>query len=1027
MDDSTHVPNRENTSLHLDRNNETVVSNMTECSWETPSVASHSSSAEDAQYTSTSLPPSKFRGSTGRRFGLGGGFGSGGSVASYRSFGGGSSSSRGSRRLGRSQLSGASAPFFDPIAEEGEGDEASSAGGSAFGRGGGGGSVGARSSGAGNMRFLHREHSIRSFGSRFYTGADERSVASGFSATDGRVSPSSVERERSVSSRPTVVPFGSGPDTVIDTVASAKERSVSSRPTVIPFGSGPDTVVSATLTEEKSVSSRPNIVPFGNGPDTVISAASAEERSVSSRPDVVPFGSGPDTVISTASESVSGLPNVVPFGSGPDTVMFAATGSVADGRRRRGSFSSVISGRQGSVGSHRDRPAAPFHHDDNENNEIVAEWGHQSVASQPFDVGGPDAEAAITREERAEIVLQAFDNTRYAMHQPKVEATREVNVALFQDLIEDADEIASLPKEYVLDSFGNRFHPIKDPEDSVEKDLPSNRPEFELFTIDNADEPYGSPFSKKRKWYSIVTICAAVTLALSGICISVYTLSSSPDRYESTEGRHKNAGHVYIPGHHFGGGVGGLVGGQETERRTQLAYGRYGANLGYLSSTPEVAGATGYAPVAAGPGRGRNRASYQSGSGGQLSRAIPVDPYNGFGPPQYRPGQGAERAIPSFTAAPLTSYTPPPNNDAVTIVLDPQFNGAFMDLSMLPYNPVLEMPVMLDVPFSGGSATKAAFGHCLRLVQCSAEGAEILARERELEAEGDRSGVNRRQMMLVPAGEEDGRLGETEEEENNVPVNVHPMFIADARKDQTNNREQQENLVGLERDTDTFHLPLRTEVVYTSTYVNVDCSSPQGIDRGIAKNLITSNMVDVIHSPDMRDVARLFAPPMQAYGRAVVVVRHPIARMVAMYNWQREFNTDVKKMTLEEFARSDIAEDNVLTRAIAGRKDLAIAKEILKRKFLVGLFDRMDASIERLQIFLHWNNIGDNARVCQHGKVTQMMAQNHNHNVELPPESSPAWISLMEKNGLDMALYDYAKFLYDYQGHALFGIPASSV
>ena len=37
--------------------------------------------------------------------------------------------------------------------------------------------------------------------------------------------------------------------------------------------------------------------------------------------------------------------------------------------------------------------------------------------------------------------------------------------------------------------------------------------------------------------------------------------------------------------------------------------------------------------------------------------------------------------------------------------------------------------------------------------------------------------------------------------------------------------------------------------------------------------------------------------------------------------------------------------------------------------------------------------------------------------------------SMMEKNRLDMLLYDYAMFLYDYQGAALFGVappPAAS-
>jgi len=70
------------------------------------------------------------------------------------------------------------------------------------------------------------------------------------------------------------------------------------------------------------------------------------------------------------------------------------------------------------------------------------------------------------------------------------------------------------------------------------------------------------------------------------------------------------------------------------------------------------------------------------------------------------------------------------------------------------------------------------------------------------------------------------------------------------------------------------------------------------------KKLIASNLVDVIHSPDMHDVARLFAPPMQAYGRAIVMVRHPIARAVAKYQWLRQSNAEVKEMTLEEFVMS---------------------------------------------------------------------------------------------------------------------------
>lgn len=55
-----------------------------------------------------------------------------------------------------------------------------------------------------------------------------------------------------------------------------------------------------------------------------------------------------------------------------------------------------------------------------------------------------------------------------------------------------------------------------------------------------------------------------------------------------------------------------------------------------------------------------------------------------------------------------------------------------MDLSVLPYNPRLEMPVVWDVPLSGNVAIQSVFGKCLWLVQCKKRGKDILRREREI-------------------------------------------------------------------------------------------------------------------------------------------------------------------------------------------------------------------------------------------------------------------------------------------------------
>lgn len=248
-----------------------------------------------------------------------------------------------------------------------------------------------------------------------------------------------------------------------------------------------------------------------------------------------------------------------------------------------------------------------------------------------------------------------------------------------------------------------------------------------------------------------------------------------------------------------------------------------------------------------------------------------------------------------------------------------------------------------------------------------------------------------------------------------------------------------ENVVGggivQEEDANFFDPPLRTEVVYTSTYVNVDCSAPSGISRGVAHGLATSGIVDVVHSPDIYDAGRLFAPPTRAYGRALVILRHPIERVVAEYERLRMFDEDVNRMTLEEFARSDHLEDNILTRALSRQTDgqplgnihLAKAKEILKRKFVVGLFSRMEDSLVRFETFFGWN-VGDQGRICRSNEVGRAMSHHYNR-VDISAiidndGGSVAITALREKNAMDMALYEFATFLYDYQGHSLFGISA---
>ena len=68
----------------------------------------------------------------------------------------------------------------------------------------------------------------------------------------------------------------------------------------------------------------------------------------------------------------------------------------------------------------------------------------------------------------------------------------------------------------------------------------------------------------------------------------------------------------------------------------------------------------------------------------------------------------------------LTSYAPPNDEAAPTnVILDPTFGHQLRDLSIMPYNPHLDIPIFLDLPLTGGSAAKSILGNCLKMIQCT--------------------------------------------------------------------------------------------------------------------------------------------------------------------------------------------------------------------------------------------------------------------------------------------------------------------
>eukprot|EP00979_Chaetoceros_neogracilis_P002630 scaffold435_cov275-Chaetoceros_neogracile.AAC.82 len=130
-------------------------------------------------------------------------------------------------------------------------------------------------------------------------------------------------------------------------------------------------------------------------------------------------------------------------------------------------------------------------------------------------------------------------------------------------------------------------------------------------------------------------------------------------------------------------------------------------------------------------------------------------------------------------------------------------------------------------------------------------------------------------------------------------------------------------------------------------------------------------------------------------------------------------------MSLEDYAISEFAENNWMTRFLTNemtgavtRQHLEVGKEILRRKVLVGLTVDMENSFERFSKYLGWDKdpLSIDQRHCLKGFLTGGSNRNKHAIAE---EETTGWRILRGNNLLDLELYDYALQLYQEQGKVL--------
>merc|ERR1712048_1501443 len=220
----------------------------------------------------------------------------------------------------------------------------------------------------------------------------------------------------------------------------------------------------------------------------------------------------------------------------------------------------------------------------------------------------------------------------------------------------------------------------------------------------------------------------------------------------------------------------------------------------------------------------------------------------------------------------------------------------------------------------------------------------------------------------------------------------------------------------------------------SAAYVNVDPTTKPGIVRAREMGLAESGLADCIITPYFLEVNDIFS---QKQGRLFALFRDPIERSISMFyymqraEWEPTFRPELRNWTLDDFARSNLVEENWLTRRLTNtligpltehHKNKAL--KIINSKFLVGLLSHYESSVNRFERFFKWTYKVNpmSQEMCR--KEILESGKNAYTGVDHDTESmGDAFALLARKNTLDIQIYEFIEKLFVEQGNFVASIP----
>eukprot|EP00543_Licmophora_paradoxa_P000053 CAMPEP_0202449388 /NCGR_PEP_ID=MMETSP1360-20130828/8121_1 /ASSEMBLY_ACC=CAM_ASM_000848 /TAXON_ID=515479 /ORGANISM="Licmophora paradoxa, Strain CCMP2313" /LENGTH=394 /DNA_ID=CAMNT_0049067291 /DNA_START=62 /DNA_END=1246 /DNA_ORIENTATION=- len=221
-----------------------------------------------------------------------------------------------------------------------------------------------------------------------------------------------------------------------------------------------------------------------------------------------------------------------------------------------------------------------------------------------------------------------------------------------------------------------------------------------------------------------------------------------------------------------------------------------------------------------------------------------------------------------------------------------------------------------------------------------------------------------------------------------------------------------------------------------SPFVNVDTTTLTGIQRAARMGFADSGLADAVVTPFLWEANELFTDT--AKGRFFSVFRNPIDRAVSMFyylqvaTWEPTYSPDLKEWTLLQYATSEKVENNWMVRQLSNTlggeindSHLALAKDVVRRKVLVGLMTKLDESMTRFEKFFHWKYHVNppNQEVCRERLTKGGSNSNSKNKKEKPKPGDATWEALTAQNTLDIQLYEYIEELFQEQAALVEGVP----